>query len=235
MNTKILLVSLLALLASPCLFSQKSQKPVTLSGNVYYSDHSPAEGAIIIIDGLKTKYKTDSKGRFEIKVSPYAANIAVSFRSQKTEPVQISGRKSIDFILKADAVSEVSGNKQHEKVEIGYGTIDKKSVTSSVSKSDVQNKKYSSYTNIYELLRNEVPAVQVSGTNVSIRGVSTFGGDNTPLFVVDGVPSDQISDVFPGDVKTISVLRGSDAAVYGMKGANGVIIITTLRGADKRK
>jgi TonB-dependent SusC/RagA subfamily outer membrane receptor len=104
----------------------------------------------------------------------------------------------------------------------------------SVSEPEMQKGKFSNYRDIYDLIRSELSGIRVNGSSIVVMGSATFGGSNEPLLVVDGIPVNQINDIFPGDVKSVRLLKGSSAAGCGMRGANGVILITTLRGSDKK-
>ena len=112
-----------------------------------------------------------------------------------------------------------------EDINVGYGSVKKKDLTQPVSKMDVKNSKYASYTNIYQMLSGEVPGVRVNGTSIIIQGASSFNSSTEPLFVVDGIPRESIDDIPPQMVKSIEVLKGTSASIYGTRGANGVILI----------
>ena len=120
-----------------------------------------------------------------------------------------------------------------EAIDMGYGTVKKKTLTGSVEKIDGTQSKYASYNTVYEMLRGAVPGVVVNGTSIMIRGASTVNSGTEPMFVVDGVPVNTIDNIQPQMVKSIQVLKGSSAAIYGLRGSNGVIIITLLSGNDR--
>lgn len=103
-------------------------------------------------------------------------------------------------------------------------------MTSSVSKIDGTNPKYASYKNIYDMIRGEVPGVQVSGNSIKIQGASSLTLSTEPLFVVDGVTVNTIDGIQPYMVQSIQVLKGSSASIYGSRGANGVIVINLVTG-----
>ena len=96
-------------------------------------------------------------------------------------------------------------------------------------------KKMNTYNNIYQMIQNEVSGVVVSGRSIVIQQQNSFFGSSDPLFVVDGVIVSSIDFVNPVEVKSISVLTGSAAAIYGVRGANGVISITRLNGSEEEK
>jgi len=122
-----------------------------------------------------------------------------------------------------------------EKINIGYGTINKKDLSSGSNQIDATEDRFSSYTNIYDMIRGEIPGVQVNGNKIVIRGISSINASSDPLFVVDGIIVSSIDNINPQQVKTINVLKGSDAAIYGSRGGNGVILIDLESGDDVMK
>jgi TonB-dependent SusC/RagA subfamily outer membrane receptor len=121
-----------------------------------------------------------------------------------------------------------------EKVNIGYGTADRKDINSQVNKVNTQNDRYASYNNVYDMLRGAVPGVQVVGKSITIQGQSTPNSNDQPLLVVDGIIVSSIDDIQPVLVKSVEVLKGASASIYGSRGANGVILIH-LKGTSERK
>ena len=113
-----------------------------------------------------------------------------------------------------------------EIVDIGYGKQARKNLTSSVSSVPVDDKHIVTYRNIYEMIEGKCPGVVVQGTSITIRGTNSINGSTEPLIIVDGSPQTSIDWVNPNDVKSIDVLKdGGSTAIYGSRGANGVIII----------
>ena len=118
--------------------------------------------------------------------------------------------------------------KADEELHDGYGTVKKSESTQSVSAIDVNEKEVTNCNTIYEYLAGRLPGVQLTDEkHIIIRGKTTMRANTDPLFVVDGVAVDDISFLNPNDVKRVEVLKDSAAAIYGMRGANGVIVITT--------
>lgn len=118
--------------------------------------------------------------------------------------------------------------KSDEDLSDGYGTVKKSESTLSVSAIDVNDKEIANCNTIYQYLAGRLPGVQLTDeTHIIIRGKSTMRAGTDPLFVVDGVAMNDISFLNPNDVKRVEVLKDSAAAIYGMRGANGVIVITT--------
>jgi len=221
---------------SNVLFEQKKNKKITISGIVVDAKHIPVEGAVIFIDKMKTGSVTDQQGHFKVQVRPYAKEILVFTPLNGAAEEEINGRTSIDFILRGKASENAWKVKtgDNEIVNVGYGTSQKKDVTSAVGVIDGQDPKFASYQSIYDMIRGRVPGVEVSGNSIKIMGSSSLNVGTEPLFVVDGVIKNNIDDISPQTVKSIEVLKGPAASVYGTRGANGVILITRLSGKDKK-
>ncbi len=212
--------------------AQKANKKIAITGKVTDLYNNPVSGVIIMIDGKSTDRKTDNKGFFKINVKSSALKIGIftTFTEAGEEP--INGRTTINFILdkfvprQQNAGTDISDN---EVVNEGYSVSRKKNITKPVTKTDVTGKEYASFSSIYEMIRT-VPGVMVSGNSVTIRGTGTTGS-SAPLYVVNGTPVNSISGIDPSMVKSIEVLKGPSASVYGLQGANGVILIR-LKGTD---
>ena len=115
-----------------------------------------------------------------------------------------------------------------EKVDIGYGTQDKDQLTTSVSNVKVRKHEAQTYSSMYDYLRGRVPGVQVTSDNrIIIRGISTNSDNFDPLILVDGVEMTDLSTLDPQYVESVDVIKDGSSAIYGMQGANGVIIIKT--------
>jgi len=128
------------------------------------------------------------------------------------------------LLLTACGSSVQASKEQANAVNIGYGSSDTKDLSTAVSKVDTSNA--AQYKTIYEMIEGRCAGVEVSGERVIIRGMGTVNGSSDPLFVVNGVPTDDISYINPNDVKSISVLKDAGScAIYGSRGANGVILI----------
>ena len=141
--------------------------------------------------------------------------------------------KKIAFIfalaLTAVSCGPARQSTSDDLVDVGYGkTLDRKNAYS-VSNVEVNEKDIAGYNNIFEYLTGRVAGVQVIGTKVIIRGVGTINSSTDPLILVDGVETSDISYLNPNDVKSVSVLKDASASIYGVRGANGVILITTKR------
>lgn len=225
---------------STIVFSQKSnavlKKKITISGFVTDINKNPVAGAIIQIDKNSTNSVTNRKGFYKVKTLPNAVVIYVIISNNKVTEALIEDRTSINFSLDSLTSQNLRPDKSKtgDDVNIGYGTTDRKNLATSVNTINYDNTKDSPYSNIYEMLAGRVPGVQVNGKNIIIRGATSIMLSNEPLFVVDNVIVSSIDFVSPNDVKSIDVLKGSSAAIYGSRGSNGVILITLKGGTDKR-
>ena len=143
--------------------------------------------------------------------------------------------KHVVFILLTVALAAGCGPTVHtphddDEVNVGYGTSKKEKLTHSVSSLQVKDNEMQSYRDIFEYLEGRVAGVEVtSDKRIIIRGLGTLNGSSDPLILVDGQEWQDISSLNPNDIKSIDVLKDSSTAIYGIRGANGVILITTKR------
>ena len=237
MKSKIVLILVLTLMAGATLSGQNSKRKITVTGLVVDADQTPVVDAPIIIDNNKTGQTTNQNGSYKIKVGTSAQMIGIFTDETGVIEEPINGRTTINFTL-AVTVHQQSKNQKNpdgeEEINIGYGTVKKKDLTQPVNKLDGRNNKYASYTNIYEMIKGEVPGVRVNGTSINIQGSSSFISSTEPLIVVDGIPTESISFISPQSVKSIEVLKGASAAIYGARGGNGVILINLISGKDAK-
>lgn len=237
MKIKILLILLVAVVTINCSFGQKNSKKITITGIVVDANQNPVRDAIIIIDGRKTNSVTNKKGVYKVKVSPSSQKIGLMTFVSFIDEEAINGRININFTLSSaipQQMTKPNFSEGEEEVNIGYGTMKRKNMTNQVDRIDGTNNKYSAYTSIYDMLRGEIPGVQVNGKSISIQGVSSFTLTDEPLFVVDGLVVSSIDDIQPIMVKSIEVLKGPAASIYGSRGANGVIMITLIGASDNK-
>lgn len=122
---------------------------------------------------------------------------------------------------------------QDKAINVGYGSAPKSSLTTSVSQVD-SDKYTDTYTNMYDYLRGRVPGVQVVGDKIIIRGLSSINSSTDPLVLMDGIEISDISSVPPSEVESVSVIKDASSAIYGMRGANGVILITSKSAASAK-
>lgn len=189
-------------------------------------------GASILEKGTTNGTISDINGNFTLSVSPNATLI-VSYIGYKGQEVE-AGRSPLTIILKED--TEVLD----EVVVVGYGTVKKSDLTGSVGSIDAATITSSSATNAINAMQGKIAGVNITknaarpgGTfNIRVRGLSSINNNTGPLWVIDGIPTNEnMSDLNPNDIEKIDVLKDASAtAIYGSRGANGVIIVSTKRG-----
>lgn len=232
MKYKILIILFLSLFSFQANYAQKSNKKIKITGTVIDVNSKPVEGAIMMVDGIQTEVTTNAKGVYSIKVPSTAKTLTVLLLSNNDmKAMDINGKTVVDFVLsKAAANTAEKVEATTETVDIGYGTSKKSRTSGSVKKSEIKAATKNSYLNIYEMIKTEVPGVTVNGTSIQLQqGPGSFNSSTEPLFVVDGTVVYDISNIIPSQVRSISLLKGSAASIYGSRGANGAIVITLLK------
>ncbi len=229
MRTKVIFLIIMAMISINCVAGQKSGKKIKISGHVVDGTLTPVPNAVVMLDGEKTNIVTDQKGIFRIKVKPGNTKVGIFTMTNGILEEPLDGRKTINFKFEGTVpLQVVETDPLDEAVDIGYGSVKKRSMTGTVNKIDGTNPKYASYRNIYDMIRGEVAGVQVNGTSIRIQGIGSLTLSTEPLFVVDGMVVSSIGDIQPFNVKSIEILKGSSASIYGSRGANGVILIKTI-------
>lgn len=230
MKTKLFLFLLLSFLCVNIISAQNNNKKITITGTVLNATKEPITNAIIMVDEQKTSSVTDSKGNYKVKVKPTAVKIGIFTFGNGTAEEVINGRTQIDFnfgTIGSQQPTDQNIKPGEEGVGVGYSTVKKKNLTTDVNKVDGENKKYASYSSMSEMIRREISGVKVSGGEVIIQGSKNLSGPVAALIVVDGVYMDVLPDIPPMQVKSIEVLKGTSAAIYGSRGYGGAIIIKT--------
>ncbi len=240
MKSKLTIFLLISLFIVSGTYAQnkKQGKKIVLKGLVVDAENTPIQFASVFVDGKNCNIQSDANGRFRMKIKPTAESITVFTLFNGVEEIAYQGEEEMTFVLtSSDMVQQDPLNKSDKEesdlINVGYGTAHKSSITTSVgevNKSRFKNTQH--YINIYDMIKGEVPGVVVSGTNITIRGISSITLSSQPLFVVNGSPTTNITDISPNDVKSISVLKGAAAAIYGSRGTNGVILITLKSAND---
>lgn len=208
----------------------------TISGKVTAkSDGSPLPGVNILIKGTTSGTATAPDGSYTLNVSSLQDTLVFSYIGYQTQTVPINGRSTVNVIL----VSQTYGGQ--ELVVVGYGTQEKKTITSAVSSISSKDFRQGQVNNPVALVEGKVAGLSITkpgsdpneNYTVRLRGLSTLGGNTQPLVVVDGIPGASLSSVDPNDIKSIDVLKDASAsAIYGTRGASGVILITTKSGSQ---
>lgn len=205
---------------------------ITISGSVRDKADKALAGVTVKVKSTNQVTTTNKDGVYTLADVSEDATLIFSFVGMKTTEVAVSGQSNIDVVLEEDLVN------LEETVVIGYTKRAKGELTGSVSTVNAEELQKSSNTNVAKALSGRVPGLIVvdrggtPGSNdvtLLIRGKSTLN-DNSPLIVVDGVPTGNFSFLAPGDIASITVLKDAAAAIYGAQAANGVILVTTNRG-----
>jgi len=187
----------------------------------------------MIIDGESTGVQTRKNGTYKLKIKPDTRSIGAYTTNMGSVVTLYDGLSVIDLVL--DGRDMMPGYNPEtpdgeKEIDVGYATVKKRNLTTDVGYINGQADENSGYTNIYDMIRGKVPGVQVTGNKITIRGINSLMLSTDPLFVVDGIVVSSIDNINPRDVKSISVLKGSDASIYGSRGAGGVILITLIDG-----
>lgn len=207
-----------------------------ITGKVISSDdNNPIPGVNILEKGTSNGVVSDANGNYSITVSENAT-LVFSFVGYATQEFSTSGRTQIDVTLQSDVLS------LSEIVVTGYGTQEKKEITSAVVSLDSKDFNIGNINDPAQLLQGKVPGLSVynrggdpnAASVIRLRGISTVGANTQPLIVIDGVIGASLDNVDPNDIESVSVLKdGSAAAIYGSRASSGVIIVTTKRGSKK--
>lgn len=207
-------------------------------GRVVDGDGSPVAGATLTVQNTTTRTVTASDGTFSLTVPDLTATLVVSAMGFGTQSVPLAGRAQVEIRLGAVALQ------MEEVVVVGYGTQRKSDVTGAVASVNAERLQNNPSRSVEQALQGAVPGVQVStagggaegSTNILIRGRSSINASTDPLVVVDGIPfNGTLSEINQNDIGSIEVLKdASAAAIYGSRGSNGVILITTKRGGGAR-
>lgn len=224
-----MMVCLIGMLLPMCMFAQQ----ITVQGVVKDQTGETVIGASVMEKGTTNGTITGIDGDFSLNMSPNGT-LVVSFVGYKTQEVQVKGQKQLQVVLSEDA------EMLDEVVVIGYGTMKKSDLTRAVSSIGNKDIKDSPVSNLGQAIQGKISGVQIvdagkPGDNVSIkiRGLGSINNCD-PLVVIDGVPTDLgLSSLNMADVERLDVLKDASAtAIYGSRGANGVVMITTKRGTE---
>ena len=195
----------------------------------------PLIGASVIEKGTQNGGITDFDGNFTINLKGSGHIVVVSYIGMKTKEINVSGKSQVNVTLEDDATT------LNDVVVIGYGSVKKKDLTGSVSTVNSETLQAVPVANASEALTGKMPGVQITTTEgspdaevkIRVRGGGSITQSNDPLYIVDGFPVESISDIPSNDIEDITVLKdASSTAIYGSRGANGVILVTTKSGKE---
>lgn len=208
-----------------------SAQNISVSGNVQDDTGFPIPGANVLIKNTSKGTVTDFDGNFTIEDIEVGATLVFSYIGYITQEVIVANADNLTIQLLPDVAQ------LNEVVVVGYGTQKKKEVTGAVSVVDSEAIEKLNPQRVEQALQGQIAGVNVtstsgspgSGSNIRIRGITT-NGDNRPLILVDGNVIEDLSVINPNDIKSMNVLKDATAGIYGVRGANGVILITTKTG-----
>ena len=225
------ILTLLLVLVVQISFAQEAK---TITGTVVDDQGLPLPGVNVLVKGTSSGTQTDFGGNYKISASPDDV-LVFSYVGFLTTERAVGDQEVIDVSLETDAAE------LEEVVVVGYGTATRQSFAGTATTIDSENLEVKSYANISQALSGEVAGVNVINTSgqpgttstIRIRGYGSVNGNRAPLYVVDGVPfSGSINSINPADIKSTTILKDATAtAIYGSRGANGVILITTKKGS----
>lgn len=211
---------------------------VKVSGIVTDTNNEPLIGVSVAEKGTTNGAITDVDGKYSLTVRP-TSTLRFSFISYKTQEVKVDGRKTINIRMEDDVQA------LNEVVVIGYGTLDKKELTSAVSHISSKDFLHISSLDPSMMIQGKVAGVSVTNTaaadpnnqaSIQIRGISSRAAGLGPLIVIDGIPGGNLTNINPNDIASMDILKdGAASAIYGTRGSNGVIVITTKKGSRDGK
>jgi TonB-linked SusC/RagA family outer membrane protein len=228
--TKMALLPILLLCAHSYVHAQEQ---LTVTGSVTDTQGAPLPGASIVIQGTQQGTTSDFDGNFQLDGVPADGQLTVSYIGFVQLLVDVNNRRSIDIVLSED------NNLLDEVVVIGYQSVKRSEIVGSVSVVDTDEMLKAPAGNVGQMLQGRAAGVTVTSTgapgtssSVKIRGLNSFSGQDSPLYVVDGMLISALgSDFNPNDIESIQVLKDAAAtALYGSRGMNGVIVVTTKKG-----
>ena len=232
---KILIFVMVCIIAPLTAFAQNS-----ISGTITDSEGNPLPGVSIIVQGQAKGTTSDFDGLYLLTNITSEDVLLFSYVGFETQEVQIEDKESLNVQMAESSVG------LEEVVVVGYGTVKKKDLTGAIAKIDAEDLVNTATTNFDQALAGRVSGVQITsvdGTpgesmNIVIRGGNSITGDNSPLYVVDGIPLEDFdpASISTSDIESFDILKDASAtAIYGSRAANGVIIITTKEGRSDGK
>jgi len=211
------------------------QAQITVTGNIVSTtDLKPLPGVNVVVKGTTTGTISNIDGNYSLTVPSPNAIIVFSMIGMITEEVQVGNQSTIDMSMIVDIVS------LDEIIVVGYGTMKKSDIAGSIVSVDGDELIEIKSNNVLEALQGKVPGLDIapsdgragSGVDIFIRGKRSLRAESDPLVVVDGIPMGTTVDINPNDIESIEILKdAASTAIYGSRGANGIILITTRKGA----
>lgn len=203
-----------------------------VTGTVKDSKGQPLPGVSVRIKGTSTGTSTDGNGVFRLNLPAGNEVLAFSMLGYKSQEISAAGKTTIAVVLEEET------SNLDEVVVVGYGTVKKRDLTGAVSSVKAEDIVLTPTANVMDALQGKVSGMDIvkssgkagSNVNIALRGNRSIYGDNTPLYIIDGIAGDY-SSLNPNDIESVDVLKdASSTAIYGSAGSNGVVIITTKKG-----
>lgn len=213
---------------------------ITVRGTVTDTSGEPLIGVTVQVQGTQTGTVTDPEGKFSLNNVPSNSILEISYVGMQSEKIILSGRTNVNVVLREDT------ELLEEIVIVGYGGVERRDLTSAVSKVSSKDFLQGAVNNPMQMIDGKVAGVTISNyaasdpnrnpmDNLQIRGASSLESGNGPLIVIDGMPGGNLRNLSNQDIESITVLKdGSAAAIYGSRAANGVIIVQTKSGKSGR-
>ncbi|NDW11480.1 TonB-dependent receptor [Bacteroides sp. 214] len=210
-----------------------AQQGKTISGVIVDNNGETVIGANVTVDGTSNGTITNLDGEFKLQNVAENAKLKVSYIGYNTQVVSVAGKTNFRIVLEEDSQA------LEEVVVIGYGSVKKTTLTSAVSKMDAKGIENRPLARPETALQGQLAGVAVRSVSgepgadmqIRVRGAASINASSDPLYVVDGVPITTLSGINPADIQSIEVLKdASSAAIYGSRGSNGVVLVTTKKG-----
>lgn len=233
MSRVLLFLAVLTLFGVSVAHAQNRQLTGTVTDK---ADGQPLVGVSVTITDSKTGASTDANGVFKISIPSKGAILTFTYIGYKSKNISVTTQTKLDLTLEEDA-----NTLQEVTVNVGYGVVRKKDLTGAVSSVGADVIAAAPVSSALEAIQGRVAGVNIATTEgspdadivVRVRGGGSITGDNSPLYIVDGFPVASIADIAPQDIETIDILKdASSTAIYGSRGANGVILVTTKNSKD---
>ena len=209
------------------------QNQMRVTGSVHDSSGAPLAGAQIVEQGTLNGTATNERGNFNLRVAGPKATLVVTYIGMQSQTVEATEGKELKIVLENDVAM------LDEIVAIGYGYVKKSDLTGAVASVKGEEMEDRLVTSVEDALRGRIAGVTITTTdgqpgeslNLRIRGAGSLNASNAPLYVIDGVPTEEPGDLSTNDIESLEILKDASAtAIYGSRGANGVVLITTKTG-----
>ncbi|MDP2888985.1 MAG: SusC/RagA family TonB-linked outer membrane protein, partial [Bacteroidota bacterium] len=215
-----------------------SQQTNKVSGKITDSSGGSLPGVSIVVKGTTNGTITNIDGEYSLSNVPANSTIVFSFVGMKTEEILVGNKTVINVTLTEETIG------LEEVVAVGYGTVKKSDVTGAVTRITEETLKERPVSNVLQAMQGKAAGIDITSNikpgelpQITIRGNRSITASNSPLYVIDGIPFDagNMADINPNDIASVEILKDASAtAIYGSRGANGVVLITTKRGEKGR-